>query len=45
MGFYEEPCDAYNCWHNDDGFCNSVGDLRNNELGVDCPDYIIEDED
>ena len=40
MGYYEEACDVLNCWYNSDGFCNSIGDLRNVELGADCPDYI-----
>lgn len=39
-----EFCRMFNCWYNSDGYCMSVGDLRNDELGPDCPDYIDEDE-
>lgn len=34
-----EPCDMLECWFNDEGYCTSVSDLRNNELGPECPDY------
>ena len=32
-------CEEIDCWYNVSGYCYSVSDLWNHDLGKDCPDY------